>query len=90
MVDVDASKRGNEGLKRLREKAGLNRSKMAKACGVTPRMWQLYENEGRLPERVEVLLCIVALTGESVSSVVSEIGYEIPSRDKLLVQTQSA
>ena len=46
IMTKDASIRGNEGLKALREKAGLNRKQMAKAVGVTTRMWQRYEKRG--------------------------------------------
>ncbi len=78
------SVRGNPGLKALREMAGLNRQQMARAVGVAPRMWQRYENEGRLPEKLDIVLRIAVLAGKSIDETIQMIGFELPTREELL------
>jgi len=85
MTDVPAQ-RGNVGLKALREKAKLNKKQMASAVGVVPRQWQRYENEGFLPDKVDVLIKIAVLSGSSIDEVVRQIGYTLPTREELLEQ----
>lgn len=85
MTDSD-SNRGNAALKALREKAGLNRQEMAKAVGVDPRMWQRYENEGRLPSKVEVVIKIAVLSQTPIEDVIRLIGFDLPNREELLLK----
>lgn len=90
MLETNNEKRGNPGLESLRKRAKLNRKRMAVGTGVTPRMWQLYENEGRLPDKVEQLINIAVLAGVSVDEAIREIGYPIPTRDELLALIENA
>lgn len=83
------SVRGNPGLKALREMAGLNRQQMARAVGVAPRMWQRYENEGRLPEKLDIVLRIAVLSGKTIDETIAMIGFELPDRDELLDRAKS-
>lgn len=87
IMTKDASIRGNEGLKALREKAGLNRKQMAKAVGVTTRMWQRYENEGRMPDKIDFVLRVSVLSGTPVDEVLKLIGFSFPDLDELLSDT---
>ncbi|BAS56053.1 hypothetical protein LBWT_19630 [Leptolyngbya boryana IAM M-101] len=89
-MEVNTSVRGNAGLKALREKAGLNRSQMAKAVGVSPRMWQRYENEGRLPDKIDFVLKVSVLAETPVDEVLKAIGFEFPDRNALLAETENA
>lgn len=89
-MTVNNSTRGNPGLKALREKAGLNKQEMAKAVGVAPRMWQRYENEGRLPEKIEVVLRIAVLSSTPLDEVIQTIGFKLPSREELISQVKNA
>lgn len=90
MSEENNQKRGNPGLKQLREMAKLNRQDMAKATGVHVRMWQRYENEGRLPEKVETLVRIAVLAGTSIDEAARMVGYQLPTRDELLAQIENA
>lgn len=90
IMQDEVQKRGNPGLKQLRERAKLNRQKMAAATGVHVRMWQRYENEGRLPESVDVLIRIAVLAGTSLDEAAQTIGYSIPSREDLIAQIENA
>jgi transcriptional regulator with XRE-family HTH domain len=89
-MNEHSSNRGNEGLKALREKAGLNRKQMAKAVGVTPRMWQRYENEGRLPDKIDFVLRVSVLADMPVDEVLRLIGFSIPNRDALLSEVNKS
>lgn len=89
-MEDNTSNRGNAGLKALREKAGLNRAQMAKAVGVSPRMWQRYENEGRLPDKIDFVLRVAALAETPVEEVLKAIGFELPDRNALLSETKNA
>ena len=80
MSEDNNQKRGNPGLKQLREMAKLNRQDMAKATGVHVRMWQRYENEGRLPEKVDTLVRIATLAGTSLDEAARLVGYTLPTR----------
>jgi transcriptional regulator with XRE-family HTH domain len=90
MDETNSSKRGNPGLESLRIRAKLNRKSMAHATGVTARMWQRYENEGRLPEKVETLIRIAVLAETSLDEAARMIGYQMPSKDDLLSPNESA
>jgi transcriptional regulator with XRE-family HTH domain len=90
MEETTNSKRGNPGLKALREMAKLNRKTMAKATGVTSRMWQIYENEGENPDRVSTLIRIAVLAGVSIDEAIQMIGYPVPTREQLIAETESA
>jgi transcriptional regulator with XRE-family HTH domain len=90
IMEESTSNRGNEGLKALREKAGLNRTQMAKAVGVSPRMWQRYENEGRLPEKIDFVVKIAVLADTPVEEVLKLVGFKFPSKDDLLSETKDA
>ncbi|MBE9011025.1 helix-turn-helix transcriptional regulator [Pseudanabaenaceae cyanobacterium LEGE 13415] len=89
-MNSNTSNRGNEGLKALREEAGLNKSQMAKATGISARMWQRYENEGRMPESIDFVLRTAVLTGKSVDEVLKLIGFKYPSREQLLQEIENA
>lgn len=90
IMSTNSSDRGNPGLKALRERAGLNKQEMAKAVGVAPRMWQRYENEGRLPEKLEVVLRISVLSKTPMDEVVKTIGFDVPNREELIAKAKSS
>ncbi len=83
-MNEDNPIRGNAALKALREKAGLNRMQIAKAMGITTRMWQRYENEGRPPDKIDFVLKLAALTDTPVDEVLKLLGFKVPDREELL------
>lgn len=90
MLETSETKRGNPGLKTLREELGLERQEIAKAVGVSTRQWQRYENDGELPEKASVFIRLAVLAGKSVDAVIQQSGYPIPTKEELMAQIKSA